>query len=710
MRPVSCAGLGRGRLTAAILLLAVVVGRGSHVARGQAGCDLLTTGRSLVSFPAGTDAAAVLRAGGARRVEALRPTLAVGDLGGRRPKGAVRVEPELVRPFTAEANDPLAAAQWALEVVHADQAAAHGNGAGVPVVLIDSGVDGTHPDLAGRVLAGADARYSPPRPLAAGVDSDLVGHGTAAAGIIAAARDNRLGIAGLAPEARIVPVVAGGGDGIGSAAFIRGLDWAVANGLRVVNLSFGGCGASTAERQAVDRARAAGTIIIAAVGNKVPGSPDPEVYPAAYNGVTGVAATTAGDGRAAYSVAGPLVDVAAPGGTAEQRPETDLVTTLASSPTCPSPCYGLVAGTSFAAPYVSAVVALVRAANPALAPADVLGVLSSTSVDLGPPGPDPEYGAGRVDANGAVALAAGARRAGRVEGTDRYGTAAALSAAANPAGAPVAYLARGDVFSPDALAGGPAAIVRSAPLLLTEQCRLPAATTAELRRLAAAEVVVLGGGGAVCDGVLAAVRSTLPAATVRRVEGEDRFGTAARLAMDSFPAGAPVAFLARGDGFSPDALVGGPVAGKVGAPILLAGTCGLPDVTRAAVEGLRVSRVVVLGGPAAVCDGVVAALSAGGVQVTRLAGGDRYSTAVAVAQSAWPQAAGGVVVARGDAFSPDALAAAPYAAKADWPLLLVGQCHVPPPPGNEVNRLDPASVVLAGGSGAICDTELNRLL
>jgi minor extracellular protease Epr len=669
-------------------------------------CPLARTGRSLVTYPVGVDAVAALTAAGAQRVERIGSGRAVGVLRHGRPPGVLRVEPELVRRFHSTSADPFAAQQWALDVQHADQAARHGDGSGMVIAVLDSGVDAGHADLAGRVLPGYDAVAD--RPLVAGENSDVVGHGTAATGLIASVRGNGEGTAGLAPGASILPVVVGGDEGVTTTAFLRGLRWALDHGARVINLSFGGCGFSAEEQAEVNAAVARGAILVASVGNKDPSAADPTVYPAAYSGVVAVGATTREDIRADYSVRGAFVDLAAPGGSGNGTPGSDLITTLPRFPvTCPQGCYGAVAGTSFAAPYASAVMALVWSSAPALAPAEVVRVVTSTSADLGAPGQDAEYGAGRVDANGAVAMARALRQAGRVEGSDRYATAAALSAGAfSNAGA--VYVARADGFSPDALTGGPAAIVRGGPLLLTERCRLPGATSQELARLQATEVVVLGGDAAVCDAIVE--RLAVAAGGARRLAGPDRYATAVAVALDTFPSGASTVYLARGDTFSPDALVAGPLAGLGNAPILLTPQCALSPTTSQALDRLATRTVVVLGGPGAVCEDVTSELAARGLTVSRLAGVDRYATAAAVARAMAPSDAEGVVVARGDTFSPDALAAAPYSARKRWPLLLTAQCYAPAATTNEINRLDVVSVALAGGSSAICDAQIARFL
>lgn len=702
------------RLALVVVLLAAAVptlAGGAGRAEAAPDCPLTSfTGRSIVRFDPGVDAPSRLRAIGASEVEAISPGVAAGRLpGGRWPAGARSVTPERLRHlFDA---DPFRSAQWALDVGHLDQAAPKGDGAGVVVAVLDSGVDGTHPDLAGKVLAGVDATVSPPAPIPAGANSDTVGHGTAVAGIIAAGRDDGVGIAGVAPGARILPVRVGDSNGITTAAFLRGMNAARERGAKVINLSFGGCGYDPAEQAAIDAAAAGGALVVAAAGNLAPGHEGEPVtvYPAAYGNVIAVGATTRDDDHAAYSVTGPFVDVSAPGGSGEGTPDTDIVVPWLPFPGCPAPCYTIEAGTSFAAPHVAAGVALAWGADPGMAPLAVAGTVLGTAIDLGPPGTDPAFGAGRVDFNGVLAQAARYRGVGRVAGADRYETAVALSRATYPAGAAVAYLARGDTFSPDALAAGPAAIVKGAPVLLTAACELPGVTADELVRLGAREVVVLGGTGAVCDAVAGAVAALPTHPDVRRVAGADRFGTAAAIAADTFPGGVPVAYLARGDAFSPDALVGGAAAGVQAVPVLLVGGCEVPPATASALDALRVSRLVVLGGPQAVCEAAVAAVSAGRA-VERVAGPDRYATAAAVADRAFPGPRASAVVARGDAFSPDALTAAPYAAGLGAPLVLAAQCWAPPHPTRLVNARDPQAVVFVGGPAALCDDIRIRFL
>jgi subtilisin family serine protease len=625
-----------------------------------------------VRFGAGVDPVRALHAAGAEDVERIDARTAVADLGrDGAPDGAVSVSPEVERRLAAS-NDTYRSLQWALDDVHAEQAVTKAIGTGVTVAVLDSGVDGSHPDLQGQVLAGFDATINPPVSVPAGANGDVEGHGTFVSGLIAALRDNGAGIAGLAPGAKILPIrVTDDTQTILSSAVVRGVNLAVAQGAKVVNMSFGGCGFVQAEQDAIDAARAKGIVVVASSGNLAEGHPNNgvPVYPAAYRNVLAVGAVTRGGSLASYSVAGTFVDIAAPGGVGDGDVNQDIAGPDRRQACASPPCYSLRAGTSFAAPYVSAVAALVLSANAALPPNDVERVLQQTSIDFGPLGRDPSFGEGRVDAAGALGLTMALRPSARLAGVDRYATAAALSADAHPDGATTVYLARGDVFSPDALAAGPAASRADGPVLLTRACELPPATAAEIDRLQPATVVVLGGPEAVCDEVVAAVTARPTQPTVRRVQGVDRYATAAAIATDTFTTGTVTAYLARADQFSPDALVGGTAAGLAGAPILLTTQCALPAPSIAALDALGATSVVILGGAAAVCDTIVAQLQSSGRTVARLAGADRYATAVAIGRQTAAIGRGTVALARGDAFSPAALTAAPWAAAKSVPRL-----------------------------------------
>jgi acyl-homoserine lactone acylase PvdQ/putative cell wall-binding protein len=216
-------------------------------------------------------------------------------------------------------------------------------------------------------------------------------------------------------------------------------------------------------------------------------------------------------------------------------------------------------------------------------------------------------------------------RTGRVSGASRTLTSAAVSRQAFPEGAETVVVASAGDF-PDALAGTPLAGVLEAPVLLTPRDRLAGEITREVRRLGARTAVVLGGPEAVSEAVLGDLADA-GVTDVRRISGPNRFATAAAIAaeLDADSGGAVVA---SGEDFA-DALVAGPFAGAAGIPILLTGRGVLPPETSAALDGL--DEVILAGGPSAVTDAVRGAIDAQVGSVRRVAGPDRFATAVAFA-------------------------------------------------------------------------------
>jgi subtilisin family serine protease len=281
-------------------------------------------------------------------------------------------------------HDPLLGWQWALKQVHAPRAWDVDVGVTnqVAVAVLDTGVDGTHPDLLGRVGQGIDT-----------VDGDTDAadehfHGTAVSSIIAADTDNRIGIAGLSWGAQIVPVRVLGANGMGSECTIAaGIVWAATHA-RILNMSLGAATPCTlVTQQAVDYATRQGALLIAAAGNPAKhGNPVQE--PADCNGVVGVGATDQRDRAASFSEHRPYVDLSAPG-----------VGVLAAYRD-PHGRHGWASldGTSMAAPVVAGIAALLLSRHPGWTAAQIEQRLESTAVDLGKRGRDDYFGLGRVDA------------------------------------------------------------------------------------------------------------------------------------------------------------------------------------------------------------------------------------------------------------------------------------------------------------------------
>lgn len=196
---------------------------------------------------------------------------------------------------------------------------------------------------------------------------------------------------------------------------------------------------------------------------------------------------------------------------------------------------------------------------------------------------------------GAVAAESPGWSVERVAGANRYATAIA-----------------------DALAATPIAAGLEGPLLLTRRDVVPDGLADELRRLDPDRIILAGGTAAVSAGVEFALATIAP---VQREAGADRFGTSAELAYAAFSTGAPVAFLANGRNF-PDALAAGNVAARLGGPVLLVERDRVPGVVDDALDGLRPARLVLVGGPAAVSDGVRSQLAPHD-RIDRVGGADR---------------------------------------------------------------------------------------
>ncbi|MFB9237002.1 type VII secretion-associated serine protease mycosin [Plantactinospora siamensis] len=345
------------RATAPVLLTLALTGSGTALPAAAALPAAIPAAAALpaTAAAAALPATAALPAGAAVRIRAAAP--ACGS-------------PAVVPP-------PAPGTPWTQRRYPPEPLATLATGRGVTVAVIDSGVDGAHPQLAGRVLAGADF-------LDPGGDGrrDCTGHGTAVASIIAARPRAGTPLRGLAPDVRILPVrvselqsVDGRESGRTASPerFAEAIRWSVEHGADVLNMSVVLYTDVPAVRRAVGYAVAHGAVVVAAAGN-LHEAGDPRPYPAAYPGVIGVGAIGPDGRRAPYSQVGPYVDLVAPGS------EVLAATTRHGT--------GRHDGTSYATPFVSATAALVRQYRPTLSAA-LVGERLRAAAD-----PAPESGAG----------------------------------------------------------------------------------------------------------------------------------------------------------------------------------------------------------------------------------------------------------------------------------------------------------------------------
>ena len=282
----------------------------------------------------------------------------------------------------------------------------------------------------------------------------------------------------------------------------------------------------------------------------------------------------------------------------------------------------------------------------------------------------------------------------RVEGHNRYATAAELAVMRFEPGVGTVFIANGLDF-PDAVAGGALAVSEEGPVLLTRGDSLPGATRMALEDLAPQQIIILGGEGVVSSDVMADLGEYSD--VVDRISGKDRYRTAAEIS--GVWESSDVVFLASGADF-PDALSAAAAAGVEGAPVLLTRPHGLPGATMQELDRLSPSTVYVIGGNAAVSADAAAQAEAYAGEVVRLGGTNRYSTASNVAQTFFPTPTAEAFLATGQDF-PDALAAAPAAAMNGGPVLLTRPDSVPSATMTALDALRAQAITLVGGFNAI---------
>jgi len=328
-----------------------------------------------------------------------------------RSRAVLYAEPNYIARATAVPNDPLFADLYGLHntgqnggAADADIDAPEGWDAaglgsfpsalnGAKIGIVDTGVQATHEDLAGKVVDcagvksfGIDVLGLLTLPLLAdptivpGRCADDNGHGTHVAGTAAARANNARGVAGVAFDSPLTVCKALDRKGAGAVAGIANcMNYLVGTGVKVISLSLGTTEDSVTLRNAV-AAASSSALVVAAAGNS--GAATVE-YPAAYPEVASVAATDRRDAHAGFSTANAKVEIAAPG--------VDITSTWNDGG------YETISGTSMATPHVAGVAAIIARRNPSGGPAAWRAKLDSSVDDLGPAGRDPQFGLGRVN-------------------------------------------------------------------------------------------------------------------------------------------------------------------------------------------------------------------------------------------------------------------------------------------------------------------------
>lgn len=284
-------------------------------------------------------------------------------------------------------NDTYYSSQWALSKINAAIAWDLSTGSSSIIIAnIDTGVDGTHPDLSGKVMAGYN--YVAGAAIPANTDSDDHGHGTSTAGVSAAISNNSAGIAGVDWNAKIMPVKALDSSGTGYSSDIAyAIRYAADNGAKIINLSLGSHYASSIIESAINYAYNLGCVIVAASGN----DGIAVSYPAAFNHVVAVGATDSSDNWVSWSDYGPELDLVAPG--------------VSVYATADGGSYRSVSGTSISAPMVSGLASLIFAYNSNLSADEVISTMENNADKVSGMGSSNHtnyYGYGRINAGNSL--------------------------------------------------------------------------------------------------------------------------------------------------------------------------------------------------------------------------------------------------------------------------------------------------------------------
>ncbi len=302
----------------------------------------------------------------------------------------------LALPAVATAsNDPFFSQQWGLEAIGAETAWSQGRGAGMIIAIVDTGIDLDHEDLAGKLVNGASFT-------GASSPQDDNGHGTHVAGIAAASTGNGAGVAGVAPDARILPVQVLNSEGIGSVSDVAdGIRFAADNGADVINLSFGEVSTdvdlATDFTDAIRYAWAQGAIPVVAAGNDF-------VRTSAFTDEPALVVTATGrdDIRPGYAsgVGNAQWGMAAPGGDGTVGSDEGCDADRGIVSTYTDDRYACLVGTSMAVPHVAGAAAVLRSMG--LSPQQTVDQLLSSADDVGSEGRDATFGAGRLNLAQAV--------------------------------------------------------------------------------------------------------------------------------------------------------------------------------------------------------------------------------------------------------------------------------------------------------------------
>ncbi|WLD92996.1 cell wall-binding repeat-containing protein [Alkalihalobacillus sp. AL-G] len=553
------------------------------------------------------------------------------------------------------------------------------------VAVVDTGIDLDHPDLKNQIILGRNI-LNPLIP-----PEDHQGHGTHIAGIIGATTNNKVGIASLPRNVKIMPIKVFEEETGNMSTVILGILYAVDHGADIINLSLGSVNGMKALEDAINYAQSKGVLVVAASGN------DNEhfvTYPAKYESVLAVGATdTVTGGKAWFSNYGEEMDLSAPG--------TNIFSTL------PGGKYGYESGTSMSAAIVSSTAAMLWKQYPFLTVSQLKNILfDSSSKSPLPYDSNQLLGNGQIDAGNANSFV---NNHNRTYGYTAYDTANAISKLGWPILSEASLkvqeaeytgkftiLASGELF-PDSLAAAPLSSYLGSPILLAEQDKIFNSTLDELKRLGTTHVLIVGGPVAISPSI--EKKLTDSGYNVIRIAGKDRYETAIKINR-LLPVNNDEAFVVSGENF-PDALSISAIAGIKKAPIIYTKSDRVPESVKEFIQNNSVEKMTVVGGKKVIEENIEEYLESF-ASIRRVAGINRYETSLEVLKE-FPQQAEQIFFATGKRF-PDALSGAALAAHNNQPLVLVNPSTITETTKyvlNVANNNGVKNYKILGGPGAI---------
>ncbi|UOQ43913.1 S8 family serine peptidase [Halobacillus salinarum] len=575
----------------------------------------------------------------------------------------------------------------------------------VKVAVIDTGVSENHPDLKGRLIEGYNATSPGSSP------KDNAGHGTQVAGIIAANTNTR-GITGIAPGISVLPIKTGKEDILSVDAIVKGIYYAIDKHVDIINMSFGGYESNEEIEAALWDAHKAGITLVASAGND--GSSTVE-YPGAYPWVIAVGATDTRNGKfvkAGFSNYGGHLDLMAPG--------VELFSTSLDG------SYDFKSGTSFSAPVVSGLAALIKTKHKDWTPSQVEFALEYGTDSMSKQEFNNETGFGEV--NGEKAVSASLKNIGE----DRAGFS--LNSAELMTELPFSkeglnFPNDQDLLKLEVKYTGKASVTVTHPASFMDlTVRLYEKKDGKLYKTLTSDQGLQGEPeqftfdikpGSYYLGISdyygnwskqkykVEVQRQLD--QPERLKGNSRYATAAAISKKGWDKGAEAVVLATGENF-PDALSGSPLAYQLDAPILLTRTSYLVTEAKKEIERLKAKNVYILGGEGAVSEKVENTLENMGLSVTRISGTNRYETSAAIAEELLSMQGKDhfdkAIVSYGEKF-PDALSSASYAARNGYPILLTEKDELPAETERMVRGV-PETIVV-GGEGVVSEEVVQEL-